>query len=210
MTIDADVTKTRAMELVCRECGTAHPFGPILEGCPSCSTAAERSIVEVRFDLRALRRARIVDEWSKRAPGLWSITRRSRSRRVQCLSRCRKGEPPSCASRARVRLASGSKTRRATRHWRTRIASFHSVSVTVARQLGFEKSHRGHDWQSWDLPGRYAARAGLRSLIFHDPQSPAVLCELSQLFGARVIVTEARLKQIAWLVQERGCIHRRA
>jgi threonine synthase len=203
MTIDADVTKTRAMELVCRDCGMAHSFGPMLEGCPSCSTAAERRIVEVRFDLRALRRARIVDEWSKRPLGLWSYHETLPVPQGAVRVSMQEGGTPLVhfPSKGPARIWVKDETRNPTLAHKDR---FHSVSVTVARHLGFKKVTAATTGNHGVSLAAYAARADLRSLIFHDPQSPAVLCELSQLFGARVIVTEARLKQIAWLVQERG------
>ena len=203
MTKKTEEAKAKSMELVCRACGAAHAFGAILDGCPSCSTADDRKIVELRFDLPALRRARIVDEWSKRPLGLWSYHETLPVSPGVVPVTMQEGGTPLVRfpSKGPAKIWVKDETRNPTLAHKDR---FHSVSVTVAKHLGFGKVTAATTGNHGTSLAAYAARGGLRALIFHDPRSPTVLCELSQLYGAHVVVTDARLAHIAWLVQERG------
>jgi threonine synthase len=80
----------------------------------------------------------------------------------------------------------------------------HTVSVSMARHLGFRKVTAATTGNHGTALAAYAARAGLACLVFCDPRAPAVQRRLMRGFGARVAVLAQREALLAWLVRERG------
>jgi threonine synthase len=81
---------------------------------------------------------------------------------------------------------------------------FHSVGVSMARKLGFDRSTSGTTGNHGASLAAYTALAGMRCIIFCHPLSPVVLRQLAQLHGADVVVTQNRYEHLAWLTHERG------
>jgi threonine synthase len=188
--------------LVCVRCGAAAPLGPAFEGCVTCA-GEPRPALEVVYDYAALAAAGTLRAWASRPGGLW------RFREVL--------PPPADASI--LSLAEGAtplvrlqgpgdhriwlkdETRNPTGSFKDRL---HSVSLTMARVLGFRKAVASTTGNHGTALAAYAARAGIEALVFCDPRAPLVQRRLMQLFGARVVVLADRAAHVGWLVRERG------
>jgi threonine synthase len=188
--------------LVCVHCGAATALGPAFEGCAACATDPPAAL-EVTYDYAALAAAGTLRAWASRAGGLW------RFREVL----------PLPADASVLTLAEGAtplvrldgvdgpriwlkdETRNPTGSFKDRL---HAVSLAMARTLGFEKAVASTTGNHGTALAAYAARAGMRALVFCDPRAPVVQRRLMQLFGARVVVLADRGAHVAWLVRERG------
>ena len=81
---------------------------------------------------------------------------------------------------------------------------FHSVSISMARRLGFDRvvcSTTGNHGMS---AAAYAARAGMRCVVLADPRTPRVQRDWMRLFGATVIVQMDRKPPLRAFVEEHG------
>src|SRR6478672_5424213 len=58
--------------LQCMSCGAKHDLGPFFDGCPTCGSERGRHPLEVSYDYEGWRSRGLLDEWRKRAPGVWS------------------------------------------------------------------------------------------------------------------------------------------
>lgn len=189
--------------LACLNCKSEFDCGPYLSGCPACSTDRDRHVLEVRYDLETLRATRVMAEWEKRPFGLWSYRELlPLPPEIEPVTLFEGGTPLiRVETNGPGRIWIKDETRNPTQAHKDR---FHSVSVSMAKHLGFTKVTAATTGNHGTSLAAYAAKASQRSLIFHDPRSPRVLRDLCQLFGASVVVTEARLALLAWMVQERS------
>ena len=69
---------------------------------------------------------------------------------------------------------------------------FHAVSVSMARHLGYAKVTSSTTGNHGTSLAAYAARAGLRCLVFVDPRAPQVQRDLIRLFGAGLVAMRER------------------
>ena len=81
---------------------------------------------------------------------------------------------------------------------------FHSVSVSMAKHLGFRKVSASTTGNHGYSLAAYAAKAKLNCLIFCDVRSPELLRQGIQAFGARAAVLSNRRQHLEWLVKERN------
>ena len=81
---------------------------------------------------------------------------------------------------------------------------FHSVSISMARQLGIDRivcSSTGNHGMS---AAAYAARADMRCVILVDPRTPMVQRHWMRLFGATVVVEMDRKPPLEAFVKRHG------
>lgn len=192
-----------APRLECRRCGAQYPLGPSFEGCPHCRDESGAAPLEVRYDYDWHREHGTLARWRSRAPGVWSYR--------ELLPLAEDAEPVTLLEGGTplVRLEvegpgalwAKDETRNPTGAFKDR---FHAVSVSMARHLGFAKVTSSTTGNHGTSLAAYAARAGLRCLVFADPGAPEVQRDLIALFGAGLVVSKSRRGQLAWLVRERG------
>lgn len=194
---------TRAAWLRCRRCRAEHPAAGLFEGCPACASAGTAQPLEVVYDYEELARGEVVRAWKARLPGLW------RFRELL----------PLPGDAAPVSLAEGGtplvrldlpgpgriwlkdESRNPTGAFKDR---FQAVSVSMARALGYRKVTTPTAGNHGTSLAAYAARAGLRCLVFCAPETPDIHRRLMRLYGARVSVLKERREHLDWLVRERG------
>jgi threonine synthase len=189
--------------LFCQVCSSRVPIGPMFYGCSVCGQSAGVYPLEVDYDYDGLRAADVTAAWGVETANLWSF----------------RSLLPLPVDAAPVSLVEGGtplirldtngpgniwikdETRNPTGAHKDR---FHSVSVSMARHLGFSKITAATTGNHGLSAAAYAARARMQSLIFCDPQSPLVLRDLINFFGGRVAVLAERTKLLEWLVDNRG------
>ena len=188
--------------LRCVGCGAETPLGAEFEGCSRCRRSGEPQPVEVVYDYPAL----AFPDFGAGANGqrgLW---------RFRALLPLPSGEDPVTLAEGDTPLAElptpgpgriwlKDETRNPTGTFKDR---FHSVSVSMARHLGFSKVTAATTGNHGTSLAAYAARGERRCLVFCDPAASDLHRQLMQLFGARVVTLANRAQHLAWLVRERG------
>jgi threonine synthase len=178
-----------AAELRCNSCHGSLAIGARFEGCPHCAALGRLEPLEVGYDYDRLRMANLLDDWSERQLGLWAF--------AELLPL---GDPDEAVSLAEGgtplvlldtpgpgRIWVKDETRNPTGAHKDR---FHSVSVSMARQLGLRKVVAATTGNHGLSAAAYSARAGLSCLIFCDPRSPRVIRDLIQFYNARLATVE--------------------
>jgi threonine synthase len=188
--------------LVCVYCGVTTPLGPAFEGCLACRTDPPAAL-EVTYDYAALAAAGTLKAWATRGGGLWRFRELLPAPKDATVLSLAEGATPL----VRLEGVEGSRiwlkdeTRNPTGSFKDRL---HTVSLTMARVLGFDKAVASTTGNHGTALAAYAARAGMSALVFCDPRAPLVQRRLMQLFGARVVVLADRGAHVGWLVRERG------
>ena len=178
-----------ARGLRCTDCGHELDLGTYFFGCPECEGA-----LEVFYDEDTIRRLVSLEEWSRRKPSVW--------RYRELLPLAADSDPitlgeggapvllaPETPENTLTHLYLQNETVNPTYAFKDR---FHSVSLSMARQLGIEKvvcSTTGNHGMS---AAAYAARAGMECVVLVDPRTPMVQRNWMRLFGATVVVEMAR------------------
>lgn len=67
---------------------------------------------------------------------------------------------------------------------------FNSVAMTQARELGFAGTTCSSTGNHGLSGAAYAARAGLKSVIFFPPETPKVMVDLASHYGAMAVITQ--------------------
>ena len=193
----------RKPDLLCRRCCERRPLGPAYNGCASCAEHGESSPLEVDYDYAWHRDRDTLSLWRDRPVTLWSYR--------ELLPLPASAQPVTLVEGATPLVAldtSGpgkvwvkDETRNPTGAFKDR---FHSVSVSMARHLGHTKTVSSTTGNHGASLAAYAARAGMRCVVFVDPRSPDVQIALIQLYGARTVAIRNRREHLQWLVAERG------
>ena len=201
-------TSARGPVLRCATCGHERPLGGFFQPCPTCEARELLRTLEPVYDYEDLRKRGTLEAWRKRAPdgrapGLWIF------REVLPLSPA--AEPVSLVEGGTplVRLdAAGpgriwikDETRNPTGSFKDR---FQSVSISWARAAGHGKAVSTTTGNHGTSMAAYAAKAGMKGLVFCDPGTPEVHRCLIQLFGSWLAVLKNRKELLEWLVRERG------
>lgn len=189
--------------LACLACGAEAPLGPRFAGCPACATAGVAAPLEVVYDHRALRAAGLLAAWRARGGGLWRFRELLPLPPEALPVTLEEGGTPLVRLErpGPGRIWLKDETRNPTGAFKDRL---HAVSLSMARHLGYGKATAATTGNHGTALAAYAAKAGLRALVFCDPRAPEVQRRLMQAFGARVAVLAARDEHLAWLVRERG------
>jgi len=173
--------------LICPSCEQTWEAGPYWEGCPSCrDPAGFPHWLEVAYDLEA-----VPDDFAERPGRVWEYAALLPVRdaadvpalgegntplvRVEALNR-ELGLPNLWLKLEGVNPTGAFKDR------------FHTVSLAVARELGFRRALVVTAGNHGTSCAAYAARAGIPLLVILSPLSPPEQRRLMRLFGARVVV----------------------
>ena len=190
-------------DLICRRCGARQPLGPAYRGCPQCAAGGESSPLEVDYDYDWLRKGATLSAWRARPVTLWSYRELLPLPETASPVTLFEGGTPLVAldSSGPGNLWVKDETRNPTGAFKDR---FHSVSISMARHLGHTKAVSSTTGNHGASLAAYAARAGMRCVVFVDPRSPEVQTALIQLYGARSVAIRDRREHLDWLVGERG------
>lgn len=175
----------------------------MFEGCAACADGGPAAPLEVTYDYDWHRDHGTLARWHERPPAVWSYRELLPLPAAEAPVSLFEGGTPL------VRLEvdgpgtiwAKDETRNPTGAFKDR---FHTVSVSMARHLGYGKVAASTTGNHGTSLAAYAARAGLRCLVFADPRAPEVQRGLIQLFGARLVSILDRRPNLAWLVRERG------
>ena len=190
-----------ARGLRCTACAAEYDLGPYFRGCPACGEA-----LEVIYNEAAVRSLVSLEMWGRRSGTMWRF--------AELL--------PLPAGAERVTLGEGgtpmirlpgtgdsplpflylqNETVNPTYAFKDR---FHSVSLSMARRLGFDRvvcSTTGNHGMS---AAAYAARAGMRCVVLADPRAPGVQRDWMRMFGATVVVEMDRKPPLRAFVEDHG------
>jgi threonine synthase len=195
--------------LTCRRCGAEFDLGPYFWGCPRCADDPKRPPLEVCYDLRnaapALRRA--LQATARR--GLWRFHPLLPLRHPEAAIWLGEGDTPLVriprldASVGVCELFLKSESQNPTWSYKDR---FNTVTVSAARELGFAKIASSSTGNHGASAAAYAAAAGMRCIVLLPDETPELLRDLIQAYGARAVVTRwhARAPLLETLVRDHG------
>lgn len=190
-----------ARGLRCTRCRAEYDLGAYFRGCPDCHDA-----LEVVYKEAAVRSVASLEMWSRRPASVWRFAEllplRAGGERVTLGEG---GTPmiqlPRSEENPLPFLYLQNETVNPTYAFKDR---FHAVSISMARQLGFDRvvcSTTGNHGMS---AAAYAARARMRCVVLVDPRAPEVQRDWMRLFGATVIVEMNRKPPLQAFVEEHG------
>ena len=190
-----------ARGLRCIGCGSEYDLGAYFRGCPGCSQA-----LEVVYDEAAVRSVVSLQMWARRSASVWRYAEllplRAGGKRITLGEG---GTPMVRVPRADHNplpfLYLQNETVNPTYAFKDR---FHSVSISMARRLGFDRvvcSTTGNHGMS---AAAYATRAGMRCVVLVDPRTPTGQRDWMRLFGATVVVEMNRKPPLQAFVEDHG------
>ncbi|MFN8594494.1 MAG: pyridoxal-phosphate dependent enzyme [Thermomicrobiales bacterium] len=195
--------------LACRSCGAEFDLGPYFWGCPRCADASRASPLEVQYDLDqaapAMRRA--LAESDKR--GLWGFHPLLPVQEPDvAISLGEGGTPLVRVPRLDddigvAALYLKNEGQQPTWSWKDR---FNAVTIATARELGFSRIVSSSTGNHGASAAAYAAAAGMRCVVLLPDETPALLGDLIEAYGARAVVTrwQGRGPLLATLVRDYG------
>ncbi len=196
------MTPAHVLGLRCTACGAEVPLGPEFAGCAACAARGRAGALEVAYADAAFEPG-LLDAWSSRPGGVWRFRELlPLPAGIEPITLEEGGTPLvrlDAPGAARIWLKD--ETRNPTGAFKDR---FQSVSLSMARQLGFRKVTASTTGNHGTSMAAYAAKGGLSCLAFCDPRAPVLQRRLMQALGARVAVLPTRRDHLAWLVRERG------
>jgi threonine synthase len=195
---------TDRLSLRCPRCHGAWPIGPLLFGCPACAERGQSTGLEPAYDLAALRpalelgtagSARTVWDFAAALPVDPSATRVSLGEGWTPLVAM-----PALAQETGVaRVLVKTESTNPTGSFKDRL---NSVSVSIARQLGFDRVLCTTTGNHGVSLAAYAAAAGLECLVAVGPTVEPLAVQQMRLYGARVV--DANRAWLASLVRDEG------
>jgi threonine synthase len=173
--------------LVCPACEQTWEPGPYWEGCPTCrDPAGFPHWLEVAYDMEA-----VPDDFAERPGRVWEYAALLPVRDAAAAPTLGEGNTPLLRVEALNRelglpnLWLKLEGVNPTGAFKDR---FHTVSLAVARELGFRRALVATAGNHGTSCAAYAARAGIPLLVILSPLSPPEQRRLMRLFGARVVV----------------------
>jgi threonine synthase len=173
--------------LICPACEQTWDAGPYWDGCPTCrDPAGLPHWLEVAYDLE-----RVPDDFAARPGRVWDYAALLPVRNAAAVPTLGEGNTPLVRIEALNRalglpdLWLKLESVNPTGAFKDR---FHTVSLAVARELGFTRALVATAGNHGTSCAAYAARAGIPLLVFLSPFSPPEQRRLMRLFGARVVV----------------------
>lgn len=194
--------------LECFRCGRTYPPEPYLLGCPACAGEHASNLFCV-YDYDAVARAFSKDAVARREPTMW---RYRELLPVADEHRVSLGEgmtpllrlPRLGARLGLTRLYVKDESQNPTWSFKDRMAA---VGVSKAVEFGRRVITAASSGNGGAASAAYAARAGLKSIIFTTPSFPLTMRVLMQAYGSLVIATptiEDRWKMVRLGVEEFG------
>ena len=189
--------------LRCLRSGQEFPIGPYFKGSPATSEDDRMASLEVTYDYDWHHTNGTLESWSKRPHGVWSYRELlPLPDMLEPVTLIEGGTPLIRLPRPGPgRLWLKDETRNPTGAFKDR---FHTVSISMAKVLGFTKATASTTGNHGTSLAAYSAKAGLKCLVFADPNRPEIQRRLIQLYGAQLAVLTDRNQHLSWLVNERG------
>jgi threonine synthase len=189
--------------LRCTNCGEIATLGAHFFGCSNCRAAGHNAPFEVVYDYVRLEASDILKNWYPHDGALWRFRELLPvPQDVHPITLGEGGTPLVALDLPGPgRLWVKDETRNPTGAFKDR---FHTVSLSMAKALGYTKVTSSTTGNHGTSMAAYAAKGQFRSLIFCDPRTPEVQRRLMQLFGAHVGVLSERGGHLEWLVKQRG------
>jgi threonine synthase len=190
-------------------CGTEFALGPYFLGCPNCLGDLPGGTLEVRYDLAAAKRQLASGSLDAFRPDLLRFSPLLPFRYPDQAVTLGEGGTP-LISVPRLNQAIGlhnlnlkNESQNPTWSYKDR---FNVVTVSVAREMGFEKIASSSTGNHGASVAAYAAAAGMRCVVLLPDETPDLLRDLIQAYGAQAIVTRwhARSVLLETLVQDHG------
>jgi len=193
----------------CHECEACIPLGPLFFGCPKCAEEGRLVPLEVDYAYNEILPA-LKKKLSRR--GCRSIYEHAPLLPVRDPARAvslGEGNTPLLPSviigpaLGLKRLYFKNETQNPTWSYKDRL---NSVSISVARELGFERVVTSSTGNHGASTAAYAARAGIQCVVFCPPEASALQRRHISSYGARVFVSpwNEHGPLVEHLVRERG------
>ncbi len=185
-----------ASGLVCTNCAASYPLGPMFSGCESCVVAGIRGALEVVYDHESQRRYLEAQGWSSslNKGRMWRFAAFLPVADTSQIVSLGEGSTPllhvSPDSRNQLRSLYV-KNEAANPTWAFK-DRFHSVSLSMARQLGYQKVVASSTGNHGVSLAAYAAAAGMRAVVFLDTKGETAQRHAMQFLGAEVVVLPDR------------------
>jgi threonine synthase len=188
--------------LRCLRSNQEFPIGPYFNGSPAALDDDRAAPLEMTYDYEWHTVNDALQKWSERPLGVWSYRELlPLPDTVEPVTLMEGGTP---LIRLPVpgpgRLWIKDETRNPTGAFKDR---FHTVSISMAKVLGFKKVTASTTGNHGTSLAAYSTKAGLKCLVFADPNIPEIQRRLIQLYGAQLAVLTDRNQHLSWLVNER-------
>ena len=195
--------------LLCHRCGREFALGPYFFGCTECRDGSPTASLEVHYDQRVAKRLLGSTLGDGERTDLWRFSPLLPVQHPDRAITLGEGNTP-LISIPRFNDALGThdlllknESQNPTWSYKDR---FNAVTVSVARELGFTKIASSSTGNHGASAAAYAAAAGMRCIVLVPDETPDLLRNLIQVYGAQVVVTRwsARGEFLTSLVSEHG------
>jgi threonine synthase len=195
--------------LVCMRCGSEFALSPYFLGCPNCVGQLPGAALEVRYDLDAAKRELANGSLDECRTDLLRFSPLLPVRYPEQAVTLGEGGTPLISVRrfnnaiGLYNLTLKNESQNPTWSYKDR---FNAVTVSVAREMGFEKIASSSTGNHGASAAAYAAAAGMRCAVLLPDETPELLLDLIQAYGAQAIVTrwQARGRLLETLVRDHG------
>lgn len=196
---------TYATGLRCVNCGAAFPLGPMFEGCPACRESGFVANLTVDYDYAAIAQSLRREDLAQRPAGLWRYPELlPTGETVQRLSMGEGNTPLVWCQRLGQelglrRLYAKNEATNPTGSFKDRLCC---LAVAQAWESGAQVVTAASTGNHGASLAAYAARAGLRSVIFTLADIPPAMLTLMQVYGAAVVAVDS--KEGRWMLMEQA------
>jgi len=178
--------ETKRIELECIHCGHTVSYTKPLAACPKCG----ENILEARYDLDALRKARWMDEVVQREPGLWRYHELLPLYDIRNIVSLGEGWTPLLHAR-NLGMMLGLKHLYIKDERQGPTASFKdrqaSVAISVMREQGINEAVVASTGNVAIAYSAYAARAGIKMWSFLTSMVPGEKMREAAIYGGEII-----------------------
>lgn len=195
--------------LLCQRCGREYALGAYFFGCPACREENSRATLEVHYDERVAKHA-LASSLNGGDPGdFWRFSPLLPVQEPGRAITLGEGGTP-LLSVPRLNDALGTpalwlknESQNPTWSYKDR---FNAVTISVARELGYRKIATSSTGNHGASAAAYAAAAGMECIVLVPEETPELLRDLIQVYGATVVVTNwtARGNFLSTLVTDEG------
>ena len=195
--------------LVCTRCESEFSLAPYFLGCPSCTGDRPGATLEVRYDLSAAKRELAVGQLGECRTDLLRFSPLLPFRYPEQAVTLGEGGTPLIVVK-RLNDAIGlrnlglkNESQNPTWSYKDR---FNAVTVSVAREMGFDKIASSSTGNHGASAAAYAAAVGMQCVVLLPDETPELLRDLIRAYGAQAIVTrwQARGRLLETLVRDHG------
>lgn len=194
-----------ATGLRCVNCGATYPLGPMFEGCPACRERDFVANLAVDYDYAAIAASLRLGELAQRPAGLWRYRELLPVGETAQRLSMGEGQTPLvwCQRLGKEvglrRLYAKNEATNPTGSFKDRLCC---LAVAHAWESGAQVVTAASTGNHGASLAAYAARAGLRSVIFALANIPPPMLTLMQVYGAAVVAVDS--KEGRWMLMEQA------